>query len=134
MVIARMASSPWASARVAAWSWAEGRRLNRALHDVGIDAVDGVGRAPDVAARHRPVVAGVMRVTGATCLVRSAMLQRWDADHGVSRPLVIGVARDESVVTAHAWLEGERHARFEELVRRPPKAVAGRAGADGAHA
>ena len=36
-----------------------------------------------------------MRVTGATCLVRSAMLQRWDADHGVDRPLVIGVARED---------------------------------------
>jgi len=128
-----MAASPWASARVAVWAWVEGRRLGPALRADGIEAVDRVAPAPDVAARHRPVVAGVMRVTGATCLVRSALLQRWDADHGVSRPLVIGVAREDSTVTAHAWLEGERHARFEELHRRPPKAVAGRAGADDAH-
>ena len=68
-------------------------------------------------------------LTGATCLVRSALLQRWDADHGVNRPLVVGVARDaEAGVSAHAWLEGERHANFEELLRRPPPKAAGQLG------
>jgi len=98
-----------------------------------MDAIDGIPPAPGVDARHRRTVTGVLRATGATCLVRSALLQRWDADHGVARPLVIGVSRDdESGVAAHAWLEGERHAEFEELLRRPPPTAAGRAGGPGA--
>ena len=98
-----------------------------------MDAMDHIRPAPDVDARHRRTVAGLLRVTGATCLVRSAVVQRWDADHGIPRPLVIGVSRDDdSGVAAHAWLEGERHDQFEELHRRPPPTVEARAGRPGA--
>ena len=112
------------SARVVAWAWWQARQLNKALHEDGMDAIDRITPSPAVEARHRFAVAGVMRATRATCLVRSAILQRFDADHGVERPLVIGVSRDyESPLAAHAWLEGERHASFEELLRRPPPHV-----------
>ncbi|MEA2901783.1 MAG: hypothetical protein QOH36_1670 [Actinomycetota bacterium] len=127
------ATSPVASARVVAWVWTQARRLRTSLHVDGIDAIDAIDPSPAVAARHRATVAGACKLTGATCLVRSALLQRWDADHGVNRPLVVGVARDpEAGVSAHAWLEGERHADFEELLRRPPPKVAGHSGAGNA--
>ncbi len=110
-----------ASARVTAWALAQARALDRALHARGIDAIDHIAPSPGVAARHRTTVAGVLRRRRATCLVRSALLQRWDADHGRHRPLVVGVARDPGEgVSAHAWLDGEPHAQFEELLRRPP--------------
>jgi Transglutaminase-like superfamily len=131
--LAAAARSPVASARVGVWAWTQSRRLRSSLLDHGIDAIDAIHPSPAVAARHRTAVAAVMKRTGASCLVRSALLQRWDADHGVPRPLVVGVARDsEAGVSAHAWLEGERHADFEELLRRPPPKVAGRSGAGNA--
>lgn len=131
MVVA--ATSPVASVRVVAWSWSQARRLRAALRTEGIDAIDGIAPSPAIAPRHRTTVVGVLKVTGATCLVRSALLQRWDADRGVARPLVVGVARGEdAAVSAHAWLDGERHAHFEELLRRPPPLVGGHAGAGNA--
>jgi hypothetical protein len=53
---------------------------------------------------------------------RAAILQRWDTDHGLSRPLLVGVARNSGgVIEAHAWLDGERSGQgFVELHRRPP--------------
>jgi hypothetical protein len=65
-------------------------------------------------------VSGLRRPLGATCLLRAALLQRWDADHGRRREIVIGVAREESAVAAHAWLAGESGGRFVELYRHPP--------------
>ncbi len=126
-----MATSPVASVRVGAWAWRQDRRLRTSLHADGIEAIDAIAPSPAVSSRHRTTVAGVVKVTGATCLVRSALLQRWDADHGMPRPLVLGVSRDaETGVAAHAWLDGERHAGFEELLRRPPPDGVGRPGAN----
>jgi len=117
----RAASRPLATVRVAAWTLRNARRMVPGLHHDGIGAVAALVPAPAVAADHRSVVAGVLRLTGATCLVRSAVLQRWDADHERPRPLVIGVSRDGDGFAAHAWLEGERSgAGFIELHRRPP--------------
>jgi len=122
--------SPLASVRVVVWSWSQGRSLKRSLHKDGMDAITRIRPSPGVDGRHRLTVAGVMRLMGATCLVRSAMLQRWDADHGRDRPLVIGVSRDgDAGVLAHAWLEGERRGSFEELLRRRPPRVTGGPGA-----
>lgn len=50
-------------------------------------------------------VNGVLRLTRATCLQKSLVLQRWYADHGVERDLVIGVTSVRSGFRAHAWLE-----------------------------
>ena len=113
---------PGEALHVARWAWAEGRRLPRALRREGIEATAMVRPAPATAARHRPVAAAVLRLSRATCLVRSAVLQRWDLDHGRARPLVVGVARNsDGGIAAHAWLDGEPDgAGFIELHRRPP--------------
>jgi hypothetical protein len=124
--LAEAARSPLASARVAAWTWSEARRLAESLRRDGIDAIDTVQPAPPAAARLRRTVSAVLHLAGATCLVRSAVLQRWDADHDRPRPLVVGVARDQDGgFEAHAWLEGDGDLEaegFVELHRRPPAA------------
>ena len=112
-------SSPRDSASVVRWTWTTARDLRRTLRADGVHALDSVASAPTVSRDHRPTVTVVLRVAGASCLVRSAVLQRWDADHGRPRELVIGVARDDETVTAHAWLAGERPpSSFVELHRR----------------
>ena len=113
---------PVVSLRVARWAWSARRRLERSLRTDGIDALDRLEPPPAVAARHRSAVSAVLRLTGATCLVRSAVLQHWDAAHGRPRPLVVGVARQpDGTIAAHAWLDGEPSANgFIELHRHPP--------------
>jgi hypothetical protein len=64
--------------------------------------------APPVLGHHAtPAVAGLLKRTRATCLVRSLVLQRWHAAHGDRRDLIIGVTSPQAGFTAHAWLEGE---------------------------
>ena len=116
------ARSPVASARVAAWAWAEARRLAGALGRDGIAAVGAIRPPPATATGNRSTVAVALRLAGATCLERSAVLQRWDADHDAPRALVVGVARDpDGCFAAHAWLEGDDDgAGFVELHRHLP--------------
>lgn len=120
--LVRAASAPLATARVAAWTWSEARRLPESLRHQGMAAVDTIRRAPPVAAGHRSTVTVILRLAGANCLERSAILQRWETDHDGGRPLVVGVARDsEGEIAAHAWLEGEREGDgYLPLHRRPP--------------
>lgn len=117
----KVAASPVDTLRAAAWTWRSARRLAGRLNREGMTALAGMNPAPPLGQHHRAVVGAVLRLLGVTCLVRSAVLQRWDADHDRPRPLVIGVAREGDGFAAHAWLEGERSgAGFTELHRRPP--------------
>ena len=109
-----------ASGRVAAWTWREGRRLADSLRCDGMSALDAIPRSPDVPAAHRPTVSAVLGLAGATCLVRSAVLQRWDADHDRPTTIHLGVTRGTDGYSAHAWLDGEPDGDgFVELLRRP---------------
>jgi hypothetical protein len=68
-------------------------------------------------------VVAVLRARGDTCLVRSAVLQAWDAAHGRPRDLVIGVTAPGEAFAAHAWLDGEpasASAGYTEVSRQPP--------------
>ena len=118
----RAAQSPVTSARTAVWAWSESRRLADSLRRDGMHGIDSIAAPPAAAAGHRSMVSAVLRLAHASCLVGSAVLQRWDADHGAARPLVVGVARDQDGgFLAHAWLEGQDDgADFVELHRRPP--------------
>ena len=120
--LVRAASAPLATARVVAWTWAEARRLPELLRHRGMAAVDTIRRAPAVPAGHRSTVTAVLRLAGANCLERSAILQRWETDHDGGRPLLVGVTRDsEGEIAAHAWLEGEQDGdSYLPLHRRPP--------------
>jgi hypothetical protein len=116
------ARSPVESTRVAAWAWSEARRLAQSLPRDGMDAVESVTPPPAAATRQRSTVSATLTLAGATCLERSAILQRWDADHDRDRPLVVGVARQpDGTFVAHAWLDGDDGgAGYVELHRRPP--------------
>jgi hypothetical protein len=48
-----------------------------------------------------------LRRTGQSCLVRSIVVQAWDAAHGHRRDLIIGVT-GRTEFRAHAWLDGDR--------------------------
>ena len=115
-------SNPVVSLRVARWAWSARRRLARSLRTDGIEAIGNFEPLPAASPRHRSAVSAVLHLSGATCLVRSAVLQHWDAAHGRPRPLVVGVARQpDGAIAAHAWLDGEPDADgFIELHRRPP--------------
>lgn len=120
------ATAPLATARVARWTWSGSRRLRRSLDIEGADAIAGVAPSPMAGQGQRATVCEVLLLARASCLVRAALRQPWDADHGRPRPLVIGVAgRPHVDFAGHAWLEGEDHGRFVELHRRPPPAAAG---------
>ncbi len=120
--LVRAASAPLATVRVAAWTWSEARRLPESLRRQGMAAVDTIRRPPPVPPRHRSTVAVILRLAGANCLERSAILQRWETDHDGGRPLLVGVARDsQGELAAHAWLEGEEQGDgYLPLHRRPP--------------
>lgn len=111
--------SPVTSARVAWWTWSEARRLGGSFRRDGIRAVETIPRPPAAAGSHRPTVSAILELAGATCLVRAAILQRWDAAHDRQRPLVVGVRRgSEGDFAAHAWLDGDPGADgFVELHR-----------------
>lgn len=118
----RAAASPLATARVLGWTVSAVRRAKADMRRHGLDGIARMERSPAVAARHRDTVSAALRLAGVTCLVRSAVLQRWDADHDRPKALVIGVSREETGrIVAHAWLDGDDGGRgFVALHRRPP--------------
>jgi hypothetical protein len=77
---------------------------------------------PDLPASATRGVNGVLRRSGATCLVKASIRQRWHAAHGERRDLVIGVKPPAEGFKAHAWLEGDPESSsdgFTELTRVP---------------
>ncbi|MFI2662308.1 lasso peptide biosynthesis B2 protein [Micromonospora carbonacea] len=108
--------------RVAAWAIRARRRVRRQVAHGGLDAVRPPAPPPGPDA-DREVVLAALRRTGANCLERSLVLQRWDAAHWVPRTLVIGVTAPSTGFHAHAWLDGDpdpHRAGMNELLRRPP--------------
>ncbi|MEH1101634.1 lasso peptide biosynthesis B2 protein [Micromonospora sp. CPCC 205561] len=107
--------------RTALWAARAARlaRIQVARHDL---ASVRLPAPPPGAGAHRHAVLGVLRRTGANCLQRSLVLQRWYGSQRVARTLVIGVTAPSSGFHAHAWLDGETDARREamvEILRRP---------------
>lgn len=117
--MARILDPP--AVRAAWWAWRSALRTRRRLSAVGLDAT-AVPPPPRLRDAERRIVAGVLRRMGATCLVRSMVLQAWDSSHGRSRALVIGVVAPSKGFRAHAWLEGDPACRdeFTEFTRRSP--------------
>ncbi|QLQ39083.1 lasso peptide biosynthesis B2 protein [Micromonospora robiginosa] len=106
----------------AVWTARAVRLLRRQLPRRSLDAVR-LPAPPAAAGGHRHVVLGVLRRTGANCIERSLVLQRWYGSQRVARTLVIGVTTPSEGFRAHAWLDGETDAEREsmvELTRRPP--------------
>lgn len=108
--------------RSAWWTLRSARRARRSLDRDGLEArllLPPVPAVPDEAGRG---VYAVLRRRNDTCLVRSMVVQAWDAAHGRRRDLIVGVTSPSGNFEAHAWLEGDpppSDARFKELLRRP---------------
>ncbi|MEV6801758.1 lasso peptide biosynthesis protein [Micromonospora rifamycinica] len=109
------------AARTALWAGRAVRGVRRQLARHGMTDLR-LPAPPCDAAAHRAVVLGVLRRTGATCLERSLVLQRWYGGHLVARTVVIGVTAPSTGFHAHAWLDGDTDAEREamvEILRRP---------------
>lgn len=109
-----------ANLRAAWWALRSARQTRRLLSTKGLDAALGPPpppALPDEAARG---ARAALRRRGHTCLVRSIVMQSWDAAHGRPRDLIIGVTGSDDF-EAHAWLDGDtgEEGDFNELLRRP---------------
>jgi hypothetical protein len=107
--------------RTAVWTARAVRqaRIQVARHDL---ASVRLPAPPPGAGAHRHAVLGVLRRTGANCLQRALVLQRWYGSQRIARTLVIGVTAPSSGFHAHAWLDEETDAQREamvEILRRP---------------
>ncbi len=114
-----------ASARSIWWARRAARRVQADLAIVGLDGLE-VAPPPALPRGCRRWVVAVLRARQDTCLVRSVVLQAWDAAHGRPRDLIIGVTAPGRDFQAHAWLDGEPErasAGFSEFTRRPPPEV-----------
>ncbi len=109
-----------ATLRAAAWTWRAVRASERGYADRGLGQVE-LPAPPDVPDGAVRGVRAVLRRSGARCLVRSTVLQRWEAAQGRPRDLVVGVTKPSEEFKAHAWLDGDPpcHSEgFVELTRR----------------
>ncbi|MGF7238832.1 MAG: nucleotidyltransferase family protein [Frankia sp.] len=109
-----------AGARAVVWSARAGRLARRQLgrgplHDIDLPAAPvGAGFA---------AVGTGLRLSRASCLERSLVMQRWYAGREVRRELVVGVTAPVEGFRAHAWLAGDADGDRPDLVeilRRPP--------------
>ncbi|MBW3575176.1 MAG: lasso peptide biosynthesis B2 protein [Actinobacteria bacterium] len=110
------------SARAMWWARRAARQVRTDLDGGGLEQLV-VPPPPPLPRGCRRWVAAVLRSRGDTCLVRSAVLQAWDAAHGRPRDLIIGVTAPRDGFKAHAWLEGdpaEASAGYTEVSRRVP--------------
>jgi hypothetical protein len=60
-------------------------------------------------------VRAALRRSGESCLVTAIVLQAWEAAHGRSRDLIVGVT-GATDFRAHAWLEGDPLPPAEEAI------------------
>lgn len=105
-----------ATLRAAWWTFASLRSTRKALRSRPIGDIV-VGRPPRLPAHASRGVHAVLKRVPNTCLERALVLQRWLAEQGVERDVVVGVTGRQDF-RAHAWLEGETvDPQFQELTR-----------------
>lgn len=105
----------------AGWALVALASVRRQLGDRQLGRLS-VPKPPPLPPSARRGVVSALRRRGATCLMRSVVLQQWDASHGHRRDLVIGVTAPSEGFRAHAWLEGEvpcHDEGYRELLRQP---------------
>ncbi|MFG1651779.1 lasso peptide biosynthesis protein [Micromonospora sp. NPDC049275] len=107
------------SLALVAWTMLACRRVRRQLARGGLGAVR---LAAPPAGGTDTLVRGALRRSGGNCLESALVRQRWFAERGVARTVVIGVSDPAAGFHAHAWLDGDpdphRHG-LAEILRRP---------------
>jgi hypothetical protein len=104
-----------ANVRAAWWALRTARRTRRRLAAGGIDAALGPPPPPPLPRDAERGVRAALRRSGESCLVTAIVLQGWEAAHGRSRDLIVGVT-GATDFRAHAWLEGDPLPPVEEAV------------------
>jgi Transglutaminase-like superfamily len=112
--------------RAAWWTVRSAKAARRYLdRDGGLEAVQSLPPVPALPDEAGRGVHAVLRRRDDTCLVRSMVVQAWDAAHGRRRDLIVGVTVPSEGFEAHAWLDGDPppppEAGFTELLRRPAR-------------
>ena len=108
-----------ATLRAAWWTINALRTTRRLLRTRPIGEIV-VSRPPRLPAHASRGVNAVLKRTSSTCLERALVLQRWLAEQGTHKDVVVGVTGREDF-RAHAWVEGESvEAEFQELTRLGP--------------
>ncbi|HXE99981.1 MAG TPA: lasso peptide biosynthesis B2 protein [Solirubrobacterales bacterium] len=92
--------------RAAWWALRTARRTRRLLGAEGLEAALAPPAPPPLSPEAERGVRAVLRRGGESCLVRSIVLQAWEAAHGRRRDLIVGVT-DPAGFRAHAWLDGD---------------------------
>jgi hypothetical protein len=113
--------------RVLGWTLLARTLVWRRLRASGLRRLD-LPRAPRTGIAHLGKVERVLRVTGATCLVRSVVVQRFLADNGEPVDLLIGASSPTAGFRAHAWLarasDAEQGRGFTVMLSLSPARVA----------
>ncbi len=112
-----------ADARAAWWAW-RALRTARARLRIGEVRDVRVPAPPPVSASGGRAVRVVLNASGASCLERSLVLQRWLASHGIARDVIVGTEGGaRGGFAAHAWIDGEPQPpgrSYVELIRLSP--------------
>jgi hypothetical protein len=103
--------------RAAIWAARAARRAKRSLRSAALEVA--IGAPPPVPAlryENGRTVRAVLAVRRDSCLVRSIVLQNWEAAWGRERDLIIGVTAPGDF-RAHAWLDGDAAEGYAEMAR-----------------
>ncbi|MGC5290646.1 lasso peptide biosynthesis protein [Micromonospora sp. DT231] len=108
---------------VVAWTMLGCRRVRRQLARGGLSAVRLT--APPSGGTDTLVRQALCR-SGGNCLESALVRQRWFAERGVLRTVVIGVSAPAAGFHAHAWLDGDPDPHRDglaEILRHPVPAA-----------
>ena len=95
-----------ANLRAAWWALRTAWRTRRLLAARGLDAAVAPPPPPALPIEAGRGVRAALRRRRESCLVDSIVLQAWEAAHGRSRDLVVGITGPDDF-RAHAWLDGD---------------------------
>ncbi|MET8091471.1 lasso peptide biosynthesis protein [Micromonospora sp. NPDC005220] len=95
-----------------AWAMLACRLVRRQLARGGLGAVRLAAPPPGGTDR---LVRRALRRSGGNCLESALVRQRWFAEQGVPRTVVIGVSAPAAGFHAHAWLDGDPDPHRHEL-------------------
>lgn len=117
-IVARLKDLKVSKLRLLMWALVVRVQARRVIDARGVNDLH-ILRAPVLGEEQARRVQIVMDRTRARCLVRSIVMQRYLADNGVVRDLVIGTTAPSAGFRAHAWLDGESAEGCTEMLRIP---------------